>query len=105
MKKNDRRDKYRKKKYTPQKKSTQDYCSKNLLNYYQKKYKQSLKSLTRRLDIPFVFYDPVVGKRYKDVKSLLRQLASVQVLLTLGFMISGTPLRLTLSWPEWTLPP
>lgn len=30
--------------------------------------RMTLKSLTRRLDIPYVFYDPVVGKRYKDIK-------------------------------------
>jgi len=28
----------------------------------------TFKSLTRRLDIPYVFYDPLTGKRYKDIK-------------------------------------
>jgi len=30
--------------------------------------RETLQSLTRRLDIPFVFYDPATGKAYQDVK-------------------------------------
>jgi integrase len=30
--------------------------------------KATLQNSMRRLDIPYVFYDPVNGKRYKDVK-------------------------------------
>jgi integrase len=30
--------------------------------------RQTLLDLTRRLDVPFVFYDPATGKPYKDVK-------------------------------------
>jgi len=30
--------------------------------------RRTLTSLTRRLDIPYVFYDPITGKKYDDVK-------------------------------------
>jgi integrase len=30
--------------------------------------KRTLTSLTRRLDVPYVFYDPATGRPYKDVK-------------------------------------
>jgi integrase len=30
--------------------------------------RRTLTSLTRRLDVPYVFYDPVTGKKYDDVK-------------------------------------
>ncbi|MEW6214906.1 MAG: site-specific integrase [Nitrospirota bacterium] len=30
--------------------------------------RQTLQSLTRRLDVPYVFYDPIIGKPYQNVK-------------------------------------
>jgi len=33
--------------------------------------RQALQGLTRRLDIPYVFYDPVTGKPYQNIKRSL----------------------------------
>ena len=63
---------------------------------------QGTKERPRRIDIPYVFYDPSNGKAYKDVKRSFHSACRRAKITDFQFHDHDIPLLLIWLWPELT---